>query len=123
MRGGREHTARVHPEDAAEHGIADGEPCRNSSPHGSIEVTARLTDEVVRGTIAVPHGWGHSGGGWTTANDAGGANVNLLASSDPADLEPLAGMAFFNGIPIKLEAVRRTGVEGGRAEVAEAVRG
>jgi formate dehydrogenase len=123
MRGGREHAARVHPEDAAEHGIADGEPCRISSPHGSIEVTARLTDEVVRGTIAVPHGWGHSGGGWTTANDAGGANVNLLASSDPADLEPLAGMAFFNGIPIKLEAVRRTGVEGGRAEVAEAVRG
>jgi hypothetical protein len=37
------------------------------------------------------------------ANEAGGANVNLLASSDPADLERLAGMAFLNGIPIRVE--------------------
>jgi anaerobic selenocysteine-containing dehydrogenase len=118
MRGGREHAARVHPDDAAEHGIEDGAPCRISSPSGSIEITARVTDEVVRGTVAVPHGWGHRGGGWTTANDAGGANVNLLASSDPADLEPLAGMAFFNGIPIRLEAVRasKTGDEGEQAQ-------
>ena len=39
------------------------------------------------------------------ANAAGGANVNQLASSDPADLERLAGMAHLNGIPIRLEAV------------------
>ena len=36
-----------------------------------------------RGTVAVPHGWGHRGGGWRVANGAGGANVNALASSDP----------------------------------------
>jgi anaerobic selenocysteine-containing dehydrogenase len=104
MRGGREHAARVHPDDAASVGVEDGGRCRISSPHGSIEVTARLTDEVKPGTIAVPHGWGHDGG-WQTANAAGGANVNLLASSDPDDLEQLAGMAFLNGIPIRLEAV------------------
>ena len=34
------------------------------------------------------------------ANAAGGANVNALASTDPADLERLAGMAFLNGIPV-----------------------
>jgi hypothetical protein len=39
------------------------------------------------------------------ANDAGGANSNLLASSETADLEPLAGMAFLNGIPVRLEPV------------------
>ena len=31
--------------------------------------------------------------------------MNLLASSDPADLERLAGMAHLNGIPIRVEAV------------------
>ncbi len=107
MRGGREHAARIHPEDAAAAGIEDGEACRIASPHGAIELAARLTDEVGRGTVAVPHGWGHRGG-WRTANAAGGANVNLLASSDPADLEPLAGMAFLNGIPVRLEAVAAT---------------
>jgi anaerobic selenocysteine-containing dehydrogenase len=105
MRGGREHAARVHPDDAAEHGIADGKTCRISSPHGSIELTAHLTDEVKRGTIAVPHGWGHRRAGWRLANEAGGANVNLLASSDPDELERLAGMAHLNGIEVRVEPV------------------
>jgi anaerobic selenocysteine-containing dehydrogenase len=105
MRGGREHTARVHPEDAAAAGIADGEACRVTSAHGSVELPAKVTDEVKRGTVAVPHGWGHHGGGWQVANGAGGANVNALASSDPAELERLAGMAHLNGIPIRIEPV------------------
>jgi anaerobic selenocysteine-containing dehydrogenase len=102
MRGGRGHTARVHPDDAAAAGIADGERCRVSSAHGSVELPASLTDELKRGTVAVPHGWGHRGG-WRVANRAGGANVNALASSDPADLERLAGMAHLNGIPVRIE--------------------
>ena len=104
MRGGRTHAARVHPSDAADAGIEDGERCRVVSAHGSIELAALLTDEVKRGTVAVPHGWGHNGG-WRLANEAGGANVNLLASSAPEDLEPLAGMSFLNGIPVRVEAV------------------
>ena len=115
MRGERAHAARIHPDDARASGVEDGEHCRISSAHGSIEVPARLTDEVGPGTVAVPHGWGHSGG-WRTANAAGGANVNLLASSDPADLERLAGMAFLNGIPIRLERVEaRSPSAAGRA--------
>jgi anaerobic selenocysteine-containing dehydrogenase len=104
MRGDRRHTARVHPEDAAAAGIADGDACRVTSPHGSVELPATLTDEVKRGTVAVPHGWGHRGG-WRVANGAGGANVNALSSSDPNELERLAGMAHLNGIPIRIEPV------------------
>jgi formate dehydrogenase len=107
MRGDREHAARINPADAAAAGIEDGASCRITSPHGAIELTARLTDEVGRGTVAVPHGWGHRGG-WRTAVAAGGANVNLLASSEPSDLERLAGMAFLNGIPVRLEAVTQS---------------
>jgi anaerobic selenocysteine-containing dehydrogenase len=102
---GRTQTARVHPSDAAEHGVEDGRPCRITSRHGSIELPATVTDEVAPGTVAVPHGWGHRGGGWRRADRAGGANVNLLTSSDPADLEPLAGMAHLNGVPVRLERV------------------
>jgi formate dehydrogenase len=110
MQGDRIHRARIHPDDAAASGVEDGAPCRIVSPHGSIELPARLTDEVGRGTIAVPHGWGHHpGAGWRQACGAGGANVNLLASSDPTDLERLAGMAHLNGIPVRLEPVERVG--------------
>jgi hypothetical protein len=31
--------------------------------------------------------------------------VNQLASSDPEGLERLAGMAFLNGIPVRVDAV------------------
>ena len=104
MRGGRTHAARIHPDDAEALGLADGERCRVSSAHGSIEIEATLTDEIKQGSIAVPHGWGHAGG-WNVANAAGGENVNKLASSDPDDLERLAGMAFLNGIPVRVEPV------------------
>jgi len=109
MRGGRTHAARIHPGDAEELGIADGEPVRISSAHGAIELPALVTDEVKAGTVAVPHGWGHTGG-WSVAAAAGGANVNVLASSDPDDLERLAGMAHLNGIPIRVEPVAPTTV-------------
>jgi formate dehydrogenase len=104
MRGGRAHAARIHPDDAEELGIGDGDAVRISSAHGTIELPAAVTDEIKNGTVAVPHGWGHSGG-WRVAAAAGGANVNELASSDPADLERLAGMAHLNGIPIRVERV------------------
>ncbi len=104
MAGDRVHAARVHPDDALKYGIEDGEPCRVVSTAGEIELPAKLTDEMMPGVIAIPHGWGHrSGGGWRTADAAGGANVNVLASSAAADLERLVGMAVLNGIPVRLE--------------------
>jgi anaerobic selenocysteine-containing dehydrogenase len=100
----RTHAARLHPEDAQALGVAAGGRVRIVSKDGEIEVDVRVTDEVTPGVVAVPHGWGHHGG-WRVANAAGGANTNVLAGSAPSDLEPLAGMAFLNGIRVRLEAV------------------
>ena len=104
MRGGRTQALRVHPGDAAEHGLEDGGTARVESKSGSVVVPVKVTDEMTRGTVALPHGWGHRGG-WQLANRHGGVSVNVLASGDPEDLERLAGMAFLNGIPVRLEPV------------------
>jgi anaerobic selenocysteine-containing dehydrogenase len=107
LRGGRTHSARVHPADAAAVGVADGDTACITSKSGSIELPVKVTDEMTPGTVAVPHGWGHRGG-WRLANErAGGVNVNALASGAPEDLERLAGMAFLNGIPVRLDPVAR----------------
>lgn len=106
MRGGREQPLRVHPSDAERHGLEDGEPARIESSGGAIEAPVRISDEVMEGTVALAHGWGHRGG-WQLANRAGGVNVNLLASASADDLEPLAGMAFLNGIPVRVEPIAR----------------
>ena len=118
LRGGRTHAARMHPEDAAARGIDDGGLVTVASRHGRISLPAMLTEDITPGVVAIPHGWGHNGsGGWTQANDAartelgsGGANVNALISSDPADLERLAGMANMTGVPIEVTAVGIGGV-------------
>jgi formate dehydrogenase len=104
MRGGRTHALRVHPDDADASGLEDGGSAVLESKSGSLTVPVKVTDEMTPGTVALPHGWGHHGG-WQLANQYPGANVNLLASSDPADLERLAGMAHLNGIPVRLSPV------------------
>jgi formate dehydrogenase len=120
MRGGRTHAARVHPDDAASCGLEDGGQVCISSKSGSIELAVKVTDEMTPGTVAVPHGWGHRGG-WRLANGAGGTNVNALASGAPEDLERLAGMAFLNGIPVRLEPVAPSASEAaGVPELASA---
>ena len=102
MRGGRTHALRINPEDARDVGLADGEPARITSAAGAVEVPVKITDEMTRGTVALPHGWGHKGG-WKLANEAGGVNVNLLAASGADALERLAGMAHLNGIPVRVD--------------------
>ncbi|MDQ3935136.1 MAG: molybdopterin-dependent oxidoreductase [Actinomycetota bacterium] len=111
MRGGsRRHTLRMHPDDAAARGLADGAAVRVRSASGAVSVPVLVTDEMTPGVVALPHGWGHSGG-WRLANESGGANSNELTSADPASLERLAGMSHLNGVPVEVEAVASAGAE------------
>jgi formate dehydrogenase len=97
----RRHRAHIHPEDATHYAVQDGERIVIRSKSGEIEVPVTVTADVARGTIAVPHGWGHNGG-WQLANSNAGVNSNLLASADPADIEPIAGMSILSGIPVQI---------------------
>jgi anaerobic selenocysteine-containing dehydrogenase len=98
VRGGRRQALRLHPDDAAAHGVHEGAAVRIVSRAGAIEAPAHLTDEIGRGVVALPHGWGHPAG-----RALAGANVNVLPGAGPDDLERLAGMAVLNGIPVRLE--------------------
>lgn len=107
MRGEREQRALMHVDDAHALGIDDGDTVRVSSPHGHIELSVGLTRDIRAGVVAIPHGWGHRGtGSLRVANRSGGANVNQLMSSEPDDIEPLAGMARLTGVPVRVEPVR-----------------
>jgi anaerobic selenocysteine-containing dehydrogenase len=78
MRGDRKPRALMHSEDAKQRGISEGDGIAVRSPYGKIELPATLTDDIVVGTVAIPHGWGHNGkGGWRVANRVGGVNVNV----------------------------------------------
>lgn len=108
MKGNRRQRARVNAADAAAAGVVTGDVAKVVSATGSVELEIVVTDEVQSGTIAIPQGWGHRGGGWRLANSNPGVNVNELTSSRPEDLEALAGMSVLNGVAVRLEAVNRT---------------
>jgi formate dehydrogenase len=97
-------TLMIHPADAAARNIADASEVRVTSKTGSVVMLVEITDEMVAGVVSYPHGWGHRGG-WRTANAKGGANVNLLVSSEPEDWEFVSGTPLLDGIPVFVERV------------------
>lgn len=104
MRGGRVQRALIHAYDADQLGVTTDDLLAITSPHGEIELPAQVSKDILPGVVAVPHGWGHRRrAGWSTANANPGANVNLLMSSRPEDLEALAGMAHLNGVPVRVQ--------------------
>jgi anaerobic selenocysteine-containing dehydrogenase len=89
----------MHPADATARAIADGSLVRVVSRSGEVRVQVEVTTEVHPGSVCYPHGWGHDAG-WTRANAQPSANINVIASIDPADQEQISGMSFLDGIPV-----------------------
>lgn len=96
----------VHPADAAACGIRDGEVVRVSSRVGAVEVPVRLTDTMMPGVVALPHGYGHNAAGARARVAAAHAGVSMNDLTDPAEIEPLSGNAVLNGVPVRVERLR-----------------
>jgi anaerobic selenocysteine-containing dehydrogenase len=91
----------VHPSDAARAGLGEGDLADVASETATVRVPVRLLDELMPGTVALPHGWGHQHAtGLSVASRARGVNANLLAADGPTKLERLSGMAHLTGIPV-----------------------
>ena len=79
---------------------------RVTSATGAVDLPASLTDDMMPGSVALPHGWGHADAdGLTVASTTTGANANVLAADGPHAIEPISGMAQFNGILVDVAPV------------------
>ncbi len=92
-------TLLMHPSDAGNRQITDGQSVSVRSKSGAVDVIVELSDSVVEGSVCYPHGFGHSGG-WQHANQLDGVNINRLASADVEDFEPVSGQILLDGIPV-----------------------
>ena len=95
-------TLRIHPGDAAQHGIVDGDATEVRSERGSIVVPAELTTDMRPGVCSVPHGFGHGSPGTRLSKAAStpGANVNEL--TDDRRIDRPSGTAAMYGIAVTL---------------------
>ena len=100
-------TLLVHPDDAAKHGVANGESARVRSRVGEVVAPVELSEDLRPGVVSLPHGFGHDlpGARLRVAIDKqAGVNSNTL--TDEEGLDPLSGNAILNGIPVELEPAR-----------------
>lgn len=73
-------------------GLRDGDWVAVISPHGRVELAARVTDRVHPETVVLPNGWPQ-------------ANANLLVDGD--DLDPISGFPAFRSAICRLEPLAR----------------
>ncbi len=96
-------TLVMHPDDASDLGLEDSERVAVVSRTGRIEVKLELSDEMMRGVVSLPHGWGHDRTGTriSTAEQHPGASLNDV--TDDQQVDPLCGNAVLNGLPVRIE--------------------
>jgi len=90
---------RVHPQTATALGLADGQPVRIETEHGSIVQYAELWDGVDPRVVTAEPGWWYpeKGAAWDEAN------LNLLTKSEP--LSQAFGTPNLRAIPCRLAPV------------------
>jgi len=97
-------TLLVHPDDAARLGLADGATARIRSRVGEVRVPVEVSDEVMRGVVSLPHGFGHGRAGVrlrvATRPEIAGASLNDL--TDELRIDELSGNAAFSGVPVEV---------------------
>ncbi|MFK7985682.1 MAG: molybdopterin-dependent oxidoreductase [Sandaracinaceae bacterium] len=91
----------MHPEDLTAAGLADGDLADVTSEAGAVRVPVKKLVDLMPGTVALPHGWGHQKArGLSVASKTRGVNVNLLAASGPDAVDPLSGMSKLTAIAV-----------------------
>ncbi|WP_373487989.1 molybdopterin oxidoreductase family protein, partial [Blastomonas sp.] len=99
-------TALMNPDDAAAHGLANGDLVRIISRVGAVELPIEISADVMCGVISVPHGFGHNKPGTRLSVAGKRPGVSLNDLTDPQLLDPLSGNAVLNGTPVTLEKVK-----------------
>lgn len=97
-------TLLIHPEDAAERALEQGQRAVMKSSTGSIEVPIEISDEMMPGVVCMPHGWGHDRDGiqLSVAQANAGASINDL--TDNQAIDGLCGTAAFSATPVTVTA-------------------
>ncbi len=102
VKGPKRCTVMMHPQDAENRGLENGQRVRVESSVGRIELPTEITENVMPGVVSIPHGWGHGRDGiqLRIASAHPGASINDL--TDPRRVDALTGNAAVNGVPVRI---------------------
>jgi anaerobic selenocysteine-containing dehydrogenase len=95
-------TLLVHPEDMARYGLADGHYALLHSRVAEQKVLVEASEDMIPGTVSLPHGWGHNRVGSLLSVAAEHPGISVNDFTDEALRDPLAGTSALNGVPVQL---------------------
>lgn len=99
-------TMMIHPEDANNLGIQNDEEVLVTSKVGELKIPVEITEELMKGVVSIPHGFGHnrSGTKQKVASQFSGVSINDL--TDDQTLDEFSGNAAFSGIQVKINKIK-----------------
>ncbi len=100
-RGKPRHQLLMHPDDLAARGLSDGSLVTVSSRVGEVTTEVRGTEDMMRGVVSLPHGYGHQAAGMRVSKASKVAGVSINDLTDPQRLD-VSGNAALNGVPVSV---------------------
>ena len=103
LKGPNRCTLMIHPDDAAELGLNDGDMAAVYNHVGKVELPVEITKDIMPSVVSMPHGYGHGRKGvkLSVAADKPGVSMNDL--TDPAIVDDLSGNAVLNAVPVQIK--------------------
>ncbi len=103
MKGKNRCTLMMNNEDAREHSFDNGQTVKVRSRVGSISLPVEVTENIARGVVSIPHGYGHGRKGvkLDIASEQPGVSINDL--TDETVMDELTGNAAFSSVRVKVE--------------------
>jgi anaerobic selenocysteine-containing dehydrogenase len=102
VKGPQRCTLLIHPADAAARGLAEGDVATVTSRAGSVDIAVEPSDEMMRGVVSIPHGWGHHRPGTRMQIAAAHAGVSANDLTDETFIDELSGNAALNGVTVTI---------------------
>ncbi len=92
--------------DARRLNLTDGGLVDVVSGERTQRLSVRLTQDMMPGVVAIPHGWGHQRSGVARAKALDGVNINAIIPGGAEHMEPASGQARMTGHLVSLHPVR-----------------
>jgi anaerobic selenocysteine-containing dehydrogenase len=104
VKGPPRHRLWMHPDDLARHGLQNGGRARVRSRIGELAVEVEANEQMMRGVVSLPHGWGHHRPGVRMHTASAHAGVSCNDLTDEAFLD-FTGTAALNGVAVTVEPI------------------
>ncbi len=93
-------------QDAEKLDLKENDTAEISSSAGKVQIPVRISDDLMQGVVAFPHGWGHKdANGLSIASKNPGINANFITPDGPDGCEMLSGMSHMTGFVVDVRKV------------------